>query len=305
MTPLVTIGIPCFNSARWLREAVESALQQDWREKEVIVVDDGSTDESLEILREFGAQITVVETPHRGSNFARNEILRRANGEWIQFLDADDFLLPQKISRQFSEANKGEGCDMIYSPALVDEAGKREESKLDLRADIYGQWIAWQLPQTGGCLWRKEALERLGAWNEKMPCCQEHELYLRALKADLSFCHSPSANAVYRIWSDTTLCRRDPRLVVKVKTGLIDDLRAWMQSRSLWTAQHNEIAARACFEMARTLARFDLAEARTYHRERKVAGLIQLGGPAAPSVYRLSYLLLGFFGAEKLARVLR
>ena len=75
--------------------------------------------------------------------------------------------------------------------------------------------------------------------------------------------------------------------------------------RGLWTARHNEIAARACFEMARTLARFDLAEARGYHRERKAAGLIQLGGPASPSIYKLSYLLLGFFGAEKLARALR
>jgi glycosyltransferase involved in cell wall biosynthesis len=305
MNPTVTIGIPCYNSARWLRESVRSALEQDWPAKEIIVVDDGSSDESVEILRAFGNQIELIQTPHRGSNYARNEVLRRAKGEWIQYLDADDLLLPKKISHQFSEVKNVESCDVIYSPVLVDESGKREPSRLDTSVDLYAQWIAWELPQTGGCLWRKQALEWLGGWNEAMPCCQEHELYLRAMKAGLAFCYAPSANAVYRIWSDTTLCRRDPRLVVKVKTGLIDELRAWMQSLGLWTSLHQEIAARACFEMSRTLARFDLAEARAYHRERKAAGLIQLDGPAAPRTYRLSYSILGFAGAEKLARALR
>jgi len=304
MKPLVTIGIPSFNSARWLREAVGSALAQDWSAKEVIVVDDGSGDESVKILREFGSRIELVQTAHRGSNHARNEVLRRAKGEWVQYLDADDFLLPEKISVQFQQADAS-ACDVIYSPVLVDEAGQREPRAVDTSADIYGQWIAWELPQTGGCLWRKSALEQLGGWNEAMPCCQEHELYLRAIKAGLRFSYAPAANAVYRVWSDVTLCRRDPRLVVKVKTGLIDDLRSWMQSRGLWVEPHRDLAARACFEMSRTLARFDLAEARAYHRERKRAGLIRLRGPAAPRTYRLSYSLLGFAGAEKLARALR
>lgn len=304
MTALVTIGIPNYNGARWLSACVESALGQDWPAKEVIVVDDGSTDGSRDVLRSFGDRIVVVPQEHLGANHARNEILRRARGEWIQFLDADDYLVRAKISRQLAEAGSGDG-DVLYGPVLVEEGGGQRVSALDAKADVCAQWIAWELPQTGGCLWKKTALSRLGGWNEQMPCCQEHELYLRAIKDGFAFRYTPTANAVYRIWSDTTLCRRDPRQVVHLRTALLDDLRAWMSARELWTMRHQLLAGRACFEMARTLAKYDLEEARAYHHERQAVGLMDLAGPAAPARYRLSYRLLGFVNSERLARVLR
>jgi glycosyltransferase involved in cell wall biosynthesis len=305
VSPLVTIGIPCYNSARWIKASVESALAQTWTEKEIIVVDDGSTDGSQEILRSFGDAIRVSFAAHRGSNPARNEILKSAGGAWVQYLDADDFLLPEKISRQFFETEDGSGCDVIYSPVWIDQNNERRASALDTQLDIYSQWLAWELPQTGGCLWRKEALEKLSGWNEAMPCCQEHELYLRALKAELRFRLSPTPNAVYRIWSDDTLCRRDPRQVIQVRTGLMDDLRDWMQKRNLWNQGHNAVAGRAFFEMSRTFAKYDLDGAARYHAGRKELSLINPTGPAAPPSYRLCYKALGFRGAEMLARILR
>ena len=305
MSPLVTIGIPCFNTARWIRAAVESALAQTWPEKEIIVVDDGSTDGSHGILRGFGDAIKVILAEHRGSNPARNEILRLAKGEWIQYLDADDFLLPEKIARQFSETNDGADCDVIYSPVWVDQNNERRASALDPKLDIYSQWLAWELPQTGGCLWRKEALEKLNGWNESMPCCQEHELYLRALKAGTRFRLAPTPNAVYRIWSDETLCRRDTRLVTKVKTGLIDDMRAWMELHDLWTPVANAVAGRACFEMSRAMVQHDLNEADAYHQARRELGLIKPVGPAAPPSYRFVYKIAGFKSAERVARAAR
>jgi len=232
-------------------------------------------------------------------------VLRRARGDWIQYLDADDYLLPEKIAGQLGETKNGEGCDVIYSPVWIEENSKREASRMDPDFDLYARWIAWQLPQTGGCLWRKSALEALGGWNETMPCCQEHELYLRAIKAGLRFRHSPTPNAVYRIWSETTLCRRDPRQVIRIRTGLIDEMRTWMESRGLWNAAHRRSAGQACFEMARSLAKCDLAEAGAYYRERKQRGLIGLSGPAAPPAYRLACRTLGFEWAEKLASAMR
>lgn len=304
--PLVTIGIPCFNAGRWIESCVRSALDQTWRRKEVIVVDDGSSDESLDILRGFGGEITLVRTEHRGSNHARNEVLRQAGGEWVQYLDADDYLRPEKISKQFAEAAEGE-VDAIYSPVWIENAtdGAREASVIDPQYDIYMQWLSWQMPQTGGCLWRKSALDSLKGWNEAMPCCQEHELYMRALKACVRFLFAPTPNAVYRIWSEETLCRRDPCQVVRVRTELMDDLLAWMSIRNLWTRQRRAVAARAFFEMSRTLAKYDMAQARRYHAERKKSALINLDGPAAPASYKFAYRVLGFAGAEKLARVLR
>jgi len=305
MPALVTIGIPCYNAERWIGDCVRSALAQDWPAKEIIVVDDGSSDASREILKAFGDSIQVVLAEHGGSNPARNEVLHRSKGEWIQYLDADDYLQPGKLSRQLAEA--GGDCEVIYSPVLIEDAttGTKVPSEINPQYDIYSQWLSWQMPQTGGCLWRKSVLEKVGGWKVGQPCCQEHELYLRALKAGVHFTFAPTPNAVYRIWSEETLCRRDPRQVIHVKTGLMDDLHGWMQAQHLWTSQHDAVAGQAFFEMSRSLAKFDLAEASRYHAARKQQGLIKPTGPAAPRSYQLAYRAFGFSGAERIARALR
>ncbi|MEI9896659.1 MAG: hypothetical protein WDN28_23060 [Chthoniobacter sp.] len=213
----------------------------------------------------------------------------------------------KKITRQFAEAGDGRDADVLYSPTWTEDLGQqtREPSVIDPNLDLYSQWLAWQIPQTGGALWRRSALETIGGWKEGQPCCQEHELYLRALQAGLRFRFAPTPHAVYRIWSEQTVCRRDPRQVIRMRTELMDTLHAWMESRHLWTATHARIAGQAFFEMSRTLARQDLAGAAAYFQERKERGLIHLAGPAAPRSYRLAHRLLGFTGAEKLAAARR
>ena len=307
--PLVTIGIPCFNSAKSLGAAIESALAQTWPHREIIVVDDGSLDHSKVIASAFGDHIRLINQDHYGATYARNLILQEARGEWVQFLDADDVLMPQKISRQFEETDGGKDADVIYSPVLVEttrnEKTEREQSPVTLSNDLYAQWLAWELPQTGGALWRRSALDQLRGWKKNQPCCQEHELYLRALKTDLRFVFAPTAGAVYRIWSEGTLCRKDPRMVVRVKAALIDDMAQWLKSQKRWTEMHRKIAGQACFEMARTLAKLSLKEASAFHRERRRHGLINLHGSAAPAVYQIAYTVLGFAGAEWFARLVR
>ncbi len=309
--PLVTVGIPCFNSAPSLRGAIESALAQAGPAVEVIVADDGSTDASLEIAAAFGNRITLLHNEHRGANHARSEIAARTRGEWLQFLDADDYLLPGKIARQLAEAGDGVDADVIYSPVWIETSGPdgaaatREKSTLDASRDLFSQWLSWELPQTGGCLWRRSALAAVGGWRLDQPCCQEHELYLRALQAGLRFQFAPEPGAVYRLWSESTLCRKDPALVIRTKTKLMDDLHRWLRERGGWTAEHQRIAGRACFEMARTLAKSSLADATAYYRERRRSGMIALSGPAAPFTYRAVHALAGFPAAERFARVLQ
>ncbi len=307
---LVTIGVPCYNSAKWIRETIESALAQDWPNKEIIVVDDGSTDGSREILASFGSAIRLYLTDHGGAPRARNRVLQDARGTWIQYLDADDGLEPSKISRQFTESSGGAKADIICSPVWNEiwrQGRVRElyQSDLDPKSDPPTEWIRWELPQTGGAIWRKTALEAVGGWKNDQPCCQEHELYLRAIKASLRFAFTTTPGAIYRLWSEETLCRRDPRLVIRVKTGLIDQLRAWMEERGTWTSKHQRLAGRACFEMSRTVAHFDLAEAAAYAKERRSLGLFCVEGPAAPASYRTAFQILGFLNAERLARAVR
>lgn len=302
MTPLVTIGIPSYNAVRWLKGAIQSALNQTWSATEVIVVDDGSTDGSAEVAKAFGNRIQFVQIPHQGGNAARNEIMRRARGEWIQYLDADDYLEKEKIEKQLVEAQGGADADVIYSPVWVetttDGRNDRKRSSIDTRLDLYSQWLAWQLPQTGGALWRREALLAIGGWKDDQPCCQEHELYLRALKAQLRFCFAPTPHAVYRIWSNGTLHRKDPLMLISTKTDLIDECCSWLTERNEWSETHQRVAGRACFEMARMLSDVDTAEAAVYHRARRDRGMTPVDGPAEPKRYQMVYRTLGFSLSE-------
>lgn len=304
MTPTGTVAIPCFNAVQWIAQAVQSALDQTQPSVEIIVVDDCSTDGSLAALEKFGNAIRLIRTEHRGGNHARNAALKSATGAWIQFLDADDFLLPEKIARQLAEAANVD-ADCIFSPVLFDQDGSRTASELDPGLDTQTLWLAWQLPQTGGCLWRRTALERIGGWNEATPCCQEFELYRRAIEAGLHFHFAPTANAVYRVWSEGTLCRKDPRQVIEVRTELYRGFVAWLRDRGSLAERHIALAGRACFEMARTLAKLDLQSAARYHDERLREQLIHLAGPAAPFSYRAAYRAFGFSFAERMASTLR
>ncbi|MEN9662536.1 MAG: hypothetical protein RL324_1485 [Verrucomicrobiota bacterium] len=109
---LVSILIPCHNAEPWLAETLESALAQTWPAKEIIVVDDGSTDRSLEIARGFESRgVRIISQPNAGASAARNAAWRASRGEWLQFLDADDLLAPDKIERQMQcAAQAGPGC---------------------------------------------------------------------------------------------------------------------------------------------------------------------------------------------------
>ncbi len=303
--PLVTLGIPCHNAVQWIAEAVGSALEQTHAPLQIVVVDDGSSDGSLERLAPFGDKIELVPQRHGGGNRARNEILRRARGEWIQYLDADDYLHPGKIADQLE--NSSPDAQVLYSEVTEENerTGSRAIMRIDPHFDLFERFITWQLPQTGGALWRRDALERLGGWNESMPCCQEHELYLRALMAGMKFEFRPGAEAVYRVWSEETVCRRDPALVIATKTALLDQFQAWLRAEGRWRRRYQDLAGWACFAMARTRARDDLSAAADYYRIRQAKGMIRLGGPAAPLHYRLVHDLLGFVAAERVARFLR
>jgi glycosyltransferase involved in cell wall biosynthesis len=104
---LVSILIPCYNSREYLAETIESALNQTWPNCEIIIVDDGSNDDSLEIAREYeGDDVHVIAQSNQGAPAARNRAFRASTGDYIQYLDADDLLHPRKIEAQMSALRK-------------------------------------------------------------------------------------------------------------------------------------------------------------------------------------------------------
>src|SRR5688572_33231336 len=103
--PTVSVVIPAYNAAAFIRETIDSALAQTYRDFEVIVVNDGSTDDTMARLREFGSRIRVHEQSNSGVATARNSGVKIATGSWIAFLDSDDLWMPQKLERQLADSN--------------------------------------------------------------------------------------------------------------------------------------------------------------------------------------------------------
>src|SRR5689334_11048168 len=111
MRALVSILIPAYNAERWLAETLESALSQSWDRKEIIVVDDGSKDATLLVARSFEKRgVRVVTQANQGAAIARNRAFELSQGEYIQWLDADDLLAPDKIERQMHVLQSGASC---------------------------------------------------------------------------------------------------------------------------------------------------------------------------------------------------
>ena len=114
--PLVSILIPAFNAEDWVGDAIASAVGQTWPRKEIIVVDDGSRDATLSIARVFASKgVSVVTQANRGGSAARNRALTMCQGDYIQWLDADDLLEPQKIAHQMAAVEQGENRRTLLS----------------------------------------------------------------------------------------------------------------------------------------------------------------------------------------------
>src|SRR6516162_9612373 len=116
MTPLVSILIPAYNAERWIAETISSALAQTWPRKEIIVVNDGSIDQTLRLARQFESKgVSVVTQENQGVCAARNKAYNLCQGDYIQWLDADDLLSPNKIAKQMEAVEKSQSKQTLFS----------------------------------------------------------------------------------------------------------------------------------------------------------------------------------------------
>ncbi len=189
-TPQVSIIIPCFNAETFIGEAIQSALDQTHSDVEVIVVDDGSTDDSLRVIQSFGDRVRWEAGPNRGAGAARNRGIALARGEFIQFLDADDLLLPQKIERQLPMVLNG-AADVVFCEGDTLSPQTREEEARFRYPEPDGDDVLYLLRKAGICtpapLHRKRNLLAVGGFREELPNSQEYDLHLRMACEGMTF----------------------------------------------------------------------------------------------------------------------
>jgi len=306
----VSVLIPVHNAERWVGHAIESALAQTHQNLEVIVVDDGSNDGSLDVIRSFGACIRFESGPNSGANYARNRLLAMAEGDWLQYLDADDYLLPAKIGQQVEVVTRDPSIDVLYGPAYTEwtENG-RVMRKLDQMPDISDPWrllALWRLPQTGAMFWKRHALEEVGGWNEAQTVSQDFELYFRLLRAGKRFAYDEASGAVYRIWSDDTLSRRNRRATLASRLGIVEEAEAFLRSTGNLTRDRAIAMCQGRFDCARGIWSMDRAWARKIFEDIEVNHPgFEPKGSAAPLSYRLVSWFLGLSGAARFAELKR
>ncbi|ERT08159.1 glycosyl transferase 2 family protein [Lyngbya aestuarii BL J] len=240
MKPLVSIIIPCYNCEKWLAETLESALAQTWKNLEIIIVDDGSTDNSLAIARSFESEnIKLIHQQNRGASAARNQAFHESKGDFIQYLDADDLLASDKIERQIQllgDSNSefvatGEWARFYKTPSeavFKSQPLWRNMSPIDWLVCAWeGEWMmhpgAWLVP--------RNIAEKAGFWNENLSLDDDGEYFCRVVLASQGVRFCQGAKVFYR-------------------SGISGSLSA-SKSRTAWESAFHSLELRTSYLLAR------------------------------------------------------
>jgi len=189
MSAKVSIIIPCFNDAAWVGEAIQSCLNQTLPADEIIVVDDGSTDASVEVISGFGPAVKLIRSAHVGGCAARNLGLRAATSAWIQFLDADDLLHPDKLREQMPLANAAPFNRLTFCGSEVVDMRTGELRRYYTHGAKVHPLVRQYVEDIGilAPLYPKAALEQVGGFSEGLKNCQDRDLFFRLWLAGYEF----------------------------------------------------------------------------------------------------------------------
>jgi glycosyltransferase involved in cell wall biosynthesis len=180
--PLVSVIIPTYNRGWILKEALDSVLAQDFKDYELIVVDDGSTDNTREILGSYGRDIVVLEQSNQGVSAARNRAIAAAAGKFVAFLDSDDLWLPQKLSRQLDFFYSNADARINQTEEIWVRNGMRVNPKnrhQKFSGMIFEHSLALCLVSPSAVMIEKTLFEIVGVFDENLPACEDYDLWLR------------------------------------------------------------------------------------------------------------------------------
>ena len=180
--PLVSVIIPTFNRGWILKEAIDSVLDQEFDDYELIIVDDGSTDDTREILDSYGEDIIVLRQSNKGVSAARNRGITEATGQLIAFLDSDDFWLPEKLSRQVDFFNTNPAVMVNQTEEIWIRNGVRVNSKKRHQKPsgmIFERSLDLCLVSPSAVMIRKVLFKSVGVFDENLPACEDYDLWLR------------------------------------------------------------------------------------------------------------------------------
>jgi len=212
---LVSILIPAFNAQEWIADTLRSAITQTWERKEIIVVDDGSTDQTLAIAQQFESDsVRIVSERNKGAASARNTAFSLCHGDYIQWLDADDLLAPDKIARQMAELERVGSRKTLLSSEFgkfLHDWPRAQFIRTGLWEDLSStEWLLRKMGdnlfmQTGTWLVSRELSEAAGPWDTRMLSDDDGEYFCRVLLNSDGTRFVPGAKVYYRGFRSNSL----------------------------------------------------------------------------------------------------
>ena len=289
----VSIVLPCYNAERHLSRCLASLFAQTHRPLELIAVDDGSSDRTAAQLEEAARSapypMRVIRQANAGACAARNRGLEAASGAYIQFMDADDEIAPDKIQRHLELALANTACDLVVGSARILKPSGELEGLDILKPGSPDPWIDLAEHRMGGTpnnFWKREAVLRAGAWDEAMRSSQEYDLMLRMLASGARVCRDPEPRTTVHLQAGGSVSTSDPaakwRRYIALRLRIIEHLKA--NSPDVDLAPFHQVL----FDSIRTLYPFSPEEAVDLYR----AHLPRAFSPTASSATGKGYLLL-------------
>ncbi len=199
--PIISVIIPCYNQGRYLGEAIQSVRTQDCPNCEIIVVDDGSTDETSAVAASF-AGVICLRQQQQGAGAARNAGFHHSRGDYIVFLDADDRLLPQALAAGTGFLDAHPDALFVYGPYVyIDENGRRLPGAPPARpkGDAYSALLRGRnfIVMMGAVMFRRTTFETVGAFDTSFPRCEDYAYFLRCARVG-AIGHHDQCVAEYR-----------------------------------------------------------------------------------------------------------
>jgi glycosyltransferase involved in cell wall biosynthesis len=178
----ISVIIPTYNRGWIIKEAIESVLAQDYNNFELIVVDDGSTDHTFEILKQYGEDLGLIRQENRGVSAARNAGIHQASGHFIAFLDSDDLWLPKKLSHQIAFFNSNPDAlicqtEEIWMRNHVRVNPKKRHKKPS--GMIFEPSLSLCLVSPSAVMIKRTLFDYIGLFDETLPACEDYDLWLR------------------------------------------------------------------------------------------------------------------------------
>jgi glycosyltransferase involved in cell wall biosynthesis len=308
--PSISIIIPCYNAATWIRETISSVIIQAHPIFEIIVVDDGSTDGSNIIIENNFPQVNLIRVPNGGVSHARNIGAEHAQGEWIQFLDADDVLHPNKLEWQVASLfAQSEKVAFIFSPwcNMTLQNGNWHPippvRSTILVNDLYEQIFEHFTPLSTGLI-RKTWFDQVGGFDVNKPLIEDVHLQLRFLLAGATIAYIPTPEPVfyYRQIAQSLSHRNTAQFVAECWANL-ELAEAGLIEKGELTPARRELLARNYLFVARYYANHDRAcfEQVVDKMEKLVPGFL----PSEPRLLAVTARILGYRRAEQVAGAYR